>query len=224
MENHDPFTTLKRVGVVVLVLGLIDIAVMVYCIVNGIAYSSGLNVLAVVAGIFLIRGSLRAASIIRWFAFFFAGAVIAALVALPFLQPVDLTLTEIRLNPVTSIASAIYLVIYLVLFFWIARTLGDKSVKAAWIAAGTKLADVRVAAVAGVCVVLVVVVGVNYLLNNEAAVYAKSIAEKQLGPGFRYHVTSISYEQNGQGSSYNGVVTAWNRDEVRDVPVQWHDK
>ena len=55
---------LKRVGGVLLVVGLIDIGVMIYCAVNRISYSSSFNVFAVIAGIFLLRGSLGAASIV----------------------------------------------------------------------------------------------------------------------------------------------------------------
>jgi hypothetical protein len=51
--GHIPI--LKRVGAVLLAVGLIDIALMVHCIVNRISYSLSFNIVAVVAGIFLVR-------------------------------------------------------------------------------------------------------------------------------------------------------------------------
>lgn len=58
---------------------------MVWCIANDRSYSSSLNVFALVAGILLVRGSLKTA---RWVAmgasFLFAGGALA-IVALPFM-------------------------------------------------------------------------------------------------------------------------------------------
>jgi hypothetical protein len=62
-DQHIPI--LKCVGGVLLIVGLVDIAVMIYCIANRISYSSSFNIFAVVAGIFLLRGNLRAASLVR---------------------------------------------------------------------------------------------------------------------------------------------------------------
>ncbi len=70
MEPTSHVPILKRIGTVLLAVGLLDIAVMVYCIVNRVSYSSSFNLIAVIAGIFLLRGSVRAASIVRWFAVF----------------------------------------------------------------------------------------------------------------------------------------------------------
>jgi hypothetical protein len=96
MESQSYREILKRVGVVLVVVGLADIAWMIYCIIHKISYSSSLNLFAVIAGILLMRGSLRTAANIRWFGVFFLSASIAMLMAWPALQPIDLTLTEIR--------------------------------------------------------------------------------------------------------------------------------
>lgn len=59
---------LKRVGTVLMVVGAIDIAAMIYCVASGYSYPSSLNIFALVAGIFIRRGSLRASSWVRWLA------------------------------------------------------------------------------------------------------------------------------------------------------------
>ena len=110
---------LKRVGSVLLVVGLIDIAVMIYCIANGISYSSSFNIFAVIAGIFLLRGSLRTASVVRWFAVFMLSGFVALLISWPFMQPLDLTLTQLRLNPGASVAAVALVAFVLSLLFWL---------------------------------------------------------------------------------------------------------
>jgi hypothetical protein len=44
---------------VLAVIGLIEIAVMIYCIVNRISCSSSFNMFAVIAGMLLMRGGLK---------------------------------------------------------------------------------------------------------------------------------------------------------------------
>ena len=71
--------TLKRVGVVLVLVGLVDIAYMVYCISRDQGYSSGLNIFVVIAGVFLWRGHLGAARIVAGFAAFFLATTIGML-------------------------------------------------------------------------------------------------------------------------------------------------
>ena len=220
--QHTPI--LKRVGAVLLAIGLIDIAVMIYCIANGVSYSSSFNIFAVVAGIFLLRGSLRAASIVRWFAVFMLSGFVALLIAWPLMQPVGLTLTQIRLNPGTSIATFAFLAFVLGLLFWLARELGREPVLAARASAGRKPRDMRIPAAAGVGMVIVMIIFMTLLLGGETADRAKSMAEQQVGPGYRFHVSALNIATNNQGTSVSGVVTAWNDNEIRTVPVHWVER
>jgi len=141
---------LKRVGGVLLAVGLIDIAVMIYCVANHISYWSSFNIFSVVAGIFLLRGSLRAASLIRRFAVFILAGVLSLLIALPFLQPLDLTLTQLRLDPVTFLGAVVIGAFALCLLFWVSRELGRQPIQAAFASAGIKRRDMRIPAAAGV--------------------------------------------------------------------------
>ena len=220
--QHTPI--LKRVGAVLLAIGLIDIAVMIYCIANRISYASSFSIFAVVAGIFLLRGSLRAASIVRWFAVFMLSGFVALLIAWPLMQPVGLTLTQIRLNPGTSIATFAVLAFVLGLLFWLAKELGREPVMAARASAGRKPRDMRIPAAAGVGMVIVMIIFMTLLLGGETADRAKSMAEQQVGPGYRFHVSALNIATNNQGTSVSGVVTAWNDNEIRTVPVHWEER
>ncbi|MDR7304938.1 hypothetical protein [Rhodoferax saidenbachensis] len=220
--QHTPI--LKRVGAVLLVVGLIDIAVMIYCIANRISYSSSFNIFAVIAGIFLLCGSLRAASLVRWFAVFMLAAFVALLIAWPFMQPFALTLTQFRLNPGTSFATFTFMVFVLGLLVWLFRELGREPVMAARASAGRKQRDMRIPAAAGVGLVIVMGTFMALLLGGESADRAKSIAEQQVGPGYRLHVSSLNIAKNNKGTFVSGVVTAWKDNEILDLPVHWEER
>jgi len=214
---------LKRTGGVLLATGLVDIAVMIYCIANRISYSSSFNIFAVVAGVFLLRGNLQAASIVRLMSSFMLGAFLALLVAWPFVYPVDLTLTQLRLNPGASVLAAAFVTFGLALLSWLIWELGREPVQAARAAAGRRARDIRAPAAIGVGLVVVTSILLTLLSRGESAARARAMAEQQLGPGFRYHVSSLSIAKNHQGTFVSGMVTAWNEKEIKDVPVRWKD-
>jgi hypothetical protein len=60
-----------------------------------------------------------------------------------------------------------------------------------------------------------------FMTGGETGKHAMDLAAARLGPGYRYHVSSLHMSKTGQGTSVFGVVTAWNGVEVRDIPVMW---
>ncbi len=214
---------LKLTGAVLAGIGAIDIAAMIYCITNGISYSSSFNVFALAAGIFLIKGSLRAASIVRWLSVLLLTSFTAFAFAWPFAQPLDLTLTQARLSPWQSTASVVLLLAVVGLLFWVQRNLGKPPVLAALTAAGRKVRDMRVPAALGAALVLLLVVLIPLLLNGESGKRALSMAEAQLGRDFKYHVSSLQVTSNSEGTHVSAVVTAWNQLEIRTVPLSWRE-
>jgi hypothetical protein len=214
---------LTRVGKVLIAIGIIDIGVMIYCITNKIPYSSSFNIFAVVAGVFLSRGSLRAASIVRWFSVFSLCAFAAMAVAWPIVQPLDLTLTQARLSPVSTSLTAAFLAFLCALLYWLAKSLGDSSVLDALAAAGRKRRSMRVAAFSGVALVIALSTFMSLLLGGESAKKATQMAQEELGPGYKFYVSSLSIASGSAGTSVRAVVTAWNSSEVRNVPVSWQE-
>jgi hypothetical protein len=223
MESRSYLAILKRVGVVLVLIGLLDIGVMVYCIVHRISYRSSLNLFAVIAGILLMRGSLRTAATVRWFGIFFLSACIAGLFAWPAIQPMDLTLTQIRLRPGGFVVAAALLVFILALFYWVITELGRESVQLASDSAGLKRRDMRLPAGLGVALVLGLGISLNVFLRSEPAERAKGMAEEQVGSGYHLHVSSLRISRGGGTESVSGVVTAWNDKEVREIPVHWKE-
>lgn len=223
MEPHAHVPILHRAGMVLVAVGVVDIAVMVYCVVSGISYSSTLNVFAVLAGAFLMRGSLAAAGLVRWFSVFILAALCAIALAWPVVQPLDLTLTQIRLAPTAAAVSALLVVGMAFLFFWLQRQLGSPSVLAAIEAAGKKIRSMWVPAAAGVDLVVLLAVVVPFALSGESGSKAKSLAQGQLGTGYKFYVSSLSVSTTSQGTSVSARVTAWNDKEVRVLPVEWSE-
>jgi hypothetical protein len=224
MEPETYRAILKRVGWVLVVIGLIDVGVMVYCIVNRQSYSSSLNLFAVIAGIFLLRGGLRTAAVVRWFSVFMLVGFLAMACVAPFLQPWDLSLTELRLNPGSFAIGVIFYLLALGLLFWVARQLGLEPVQVAIAKAGVKRRDVRYAVAAGVGLAVLLGISIPLISNGESAERAKSIAKQEVGPGYQLHLSSIRVSSVGHRTNASGVVTAWNHQEIRSVPFHWEDK
>jgi hypothetical protein len=223
MEEQSYRSILRRAGLVLVAVGLVDIGWMIYCIINGITYSSSLNIFAVVAGILLIRGGLKTAGIVLWLALFFVSAFAALVVIFPFLQPVGLTLAEIRFNPVGVGTSVFFAVVIVAALYWVARELGREPILVAREGAGLKRGSARVPMLCGVGVVVVGSVALLVFLGGESADRAKREAAEQVGPGFALHVTSMMIRESRHHRSVSAVVAAWNDKELRKLSVHWDE-
>jgi len=223
MTETPHLTQLKRVGAVLLAVGVLDIAYLIYCVATGINYSSSFNIFAVIAGALLVRGSLRAASAVRWFGTFMLAAIAATALAWPLIQPLDLTITQVRLAPLQALASLGFLAFLVALLGWVCTRLGSAEILAARSAAGRKSRDLRIPAVAGVGLVLAMAALIPLPLKGESGAKAKELAQQQLGDGYRYHVSSIRVSTNSDGTFVASTVTAWNEREVKVVPLQWRE-
>jgi hypothetical protein len=223
MQPADHTAILRRTGWALIAVGLLDIAAMIYTVSRGMSYSSSLNIFAVVAGFFLLRGNLMVAGAVRWFAVFLLAGTSSLLLAWPFMQPIGLTLTQVRLSPFLTAASATFALAVLAFLFWTQRQLGLPAVLAAHAAAHRKSHRMRKPAAIGVGLVILLAVLIPALLGGSAGTRAKSLAEQQLGVGYQYHVSSLNYSTNSQGASYTANVTAWSDREIRTVAVEWSE-
>lgn len=201
-----------------IVVGLIDIGLMIYCITHGLKYSSSLNIFAVVAGIFLYRGSMMAVRLITWFlAFLLSGLSLAFFVVFPLMQPLDLWATQFRLSPVSVLSSLLFGLVVLALLLWIYLQLRSEVVLKARVAAGQSRAAPMRAFVSSAMLVLAVGVMVHFMIQGEGSDKAKQLAEAQVGPGYKFHVASIQWS----GAHGGATVTAYNEHEIKSVRVRW---
>jgi uncharacterized protein YjeT (DUF2065 family) len=214
---------LRRVGTVLIVIGVIDIAAMIYFISNGQSYSSSLNIFALVAGIFIRRGGMRASSLVRWAACATLPAMAFMAIASYAMQPFDLTLTQLRLFPGASFASAALVIGYCALAIWVVRELGREPVLAARAAAGRPLRNMRIPFALGLVGVLVGAGLMMSLLGGKRADRAQAAAAEKLGADYRYHVNSMNIVSNNGATAVSASVVAWNANAVINVPVEWKE-
>ncbi len=214
---------LRRAGQVLMTLGVVDVAVLVYSAVTGASWSSGLGFFAIAAGFFVMRGSLRVASAVRWAATFVASAGVALVGVWPWVQPLDLTLTLARLNPwAVALAAAVFATLLAVLV-WVVVQLGRAAVLQARAAAGRPVRRMGIPIVLGAGLTAGLAAIAITFAASATAVKAREMAAAQLGSGYRYHVTAMNIRSTQQGTSVRGIVTAWNATEVRNVAVKWDE-
>lgn len=223
----DYRTILRRVGWVLIVGGLIDIGFMVYCIVNRTSYSSSFSIFAVIAGIFLLKGSLKVTRIISMFMAFFIAAFVGVLVILPFLLPFDLLLISMKLAPATAVLRFIFVPAIMALLVWIYRELTSPTVRTAMDEAGVNYSSFWRKPARGFWIggslALLLLILLFLLMGGATADEAKQRVAAQLGEGYKFHVSSINISSGTNGKHVHAVVTAYNDTEIKDIVVEWSE-
>ncbi len=215
---NDYRAILRRVGLVLLAVGIADFAFMVYCIMNNQNYSSSLNLFAVVAAIFLIRGGLKTARLVTWFsAFMLTGLIGAMLLIVPFQKPLGLWAIEFQLNASGAIASVILSVAALALLAWVYMQLRSPAVVAAREEAGQTAEPPKLAFAMGAVLALALGVIMHFTLNGDAGAKAIALAKTQHGSNFDYQVTAMRWANN----HVSATLTAYNASEIKSVQVEW---
>lgn len=225
MAHHVPI--LRRVALVLFALGAIDIGLLIFCVANDTSYSSGSGIIAAVAGICLIRGSLKAART--------TSQVVAVLLALlwggvilsPLLFSPGLLLAYLRLRPVPLAIAVAALTVSIVALTWVYRSLTAPAVRAAMDEAKVSYRSFwrRPATgfwIGGVAFALLAVLVLS-MLHGQTGRQAEQRAAAQLGPGYDLHVKYIHVSHSGGSRSVCAIVTAYNDEEINDVWVAWSE-
>ena len=219
-QMHIPL--LRRVGAVLLAAGLITLAALALESFQGMAaFTAGPGLVAVVAGVGLWRGNLRAALGVRWLAAFLLAAGLSLLFFLPLMQPFSLTFAQLRLGQGPSLSLLAAAVLGVLGLGWIVWQLGRAPIDAARTDAGLQPRDLRIPAAAGVALVVALGVFRVAMRVGASAHQARALAEQTVGEGYRFHISWVSRVRTGTVSQVSAVVIAWNDNEVRRIPVQW---
>lgn len=221
MKNlHIPL--LRRVGAVLLAAGLITLAALALDMFQGMAaFIAGPSLVAVVGGVGLWRGSLRAALGVRWVAAFLLAAGLGLLFFLPLMQPFSLTFAQLRLGQGPSLSLLAAAVLGVLWLAWVVWQLGRAPIDTARTDAGLKPRDMRIPAAAGVALVVALGVFLVSMRVGASAHQARALAEQAVGEGYRFHISWLSRVRTGTVSQVSAVVIAWNDNEIRRIPVQW---
>ncbi|MFB3883313.1 MAG: hypothetical protein ACE149_18760 [Armatimonadota bacterium] len=219
---------LRRVGDVLAAVGILSVAYTVYRIANGLSYRIGFNVIALIAGILLLRGSLRSARVVAWGSAFLVAASAAGMLADLLLVPLDLTLTRFWHAPlIPLLGHAAYAVAMFWLLLWVYRKLTSPPLLAAM---DSQQINYRrftrrpsTGFIAGVVVLLIATPLVARGLRGPTADRALAEVRGRVGGEYKCCVTSL-YKKWSLGHTHvNAVVTIYNDHEIRDVPVSWEE-
>ena len=215
MEEH--LKILRKLGIALVIFGLLDIGMMIYCIKNEINYSSSFNIFAVIAGIFLLRGGLKTAGYVAFFSAFMLTAFAGLLVIFPFMEPLALRLITLQLYPIFTVSTYLLMPILIGFVYWIYRTSTSEPVLVAREVAGLSDKKPKLAFILGgllVAVLSPIMYSLNYGKNAEIA---KSKAAELYGQEYSYHVTSMSFSG---GHSFVRL-KAYKEGEIKVVKVSW---
>ena len=216
MNEHLPI--LRRVGWLLVVVGVLDIGLMIYCIANQLNYSSSLNICAVVAGILLLRGHLGAVRVVTWFsAFMMSGLLLCSLVVFPWMQPTDYWLLIVRERPLGSLAYAVSAVAFLWILFWVYGQLRLPAVLEARVTAGDTRGAPISAFLSGAALAIFLAVMTQLILKGETAQEAKRLAAQQYGSDYEYFVSSI----NWSGGHVSARLTGYKENMSKEVAIEW---
>jgi hypothetical protein len=208
---------LHRVGLALIIFGLLDIGLMIYCIVNGVSYSSSFNIFAVISGIYLWRGHPWYVKWVTRAAGFYAAAFCAMVPMAPFLFPMDLGVLELRLHPAGVIVGTVATIGVVVFLVWVYRELHQAPVLAAYTVAGYSPVRFWVAPLCGAMLALGAGVLFLVLMHGDAERTAIRLATVKTGPGYHYFVTRLSYA----GDRGTAEVLAYDGQAIKTVQVRW---
>lgn len=223
----DYLSSLRTVGIALIILGIIDIGLMIYCIACRISYSSSFNVFAVIAGILLIRGGLRTANIVALFSAFMLSSSLGAIFLLPVLMPFELMLAYLRVYPAHTGVGLLITVCYVVFLGWIYRRLTTPSVLAAiadryprWTSFWRRP---RIGFVIGTLLAVILIASLGSMTHCATAVRAIAEAKRKTEEGYKFCVSSLAIQSCNGRTHVEAVVTAYNRDVIKKIPVEWHE-
>ena len=218
---------LRKVGLVLIGVGVFDIGLMVFAIVNNLSYMSSLNIFAIIAGVYLLKGNLKATQIILWFVAFFLGGIIGVSIAAFWSIPISLIWTYAKFYKFQFLMICVEFILIFILLFWTYRCLTFKVVLDA-INANLDCRKIWNKPIVGLGIGLLLVALLIFLLlplsKGEIVDEAKKRASFQSGSEYQYYVSSIEVQSSHENSSHvSAEVIAYNEREIKNVNVEWDE-
>jgi hypothetical protein len=205
--------------------GLADIGFMVWCIVHQTRYSSSFNVFAVIAGIFLVRGNLKAARIVSFFAAFFIAVFLVLMIAALFFIPFDLVITYLKLHPLLVVLLILKECLVFIMLIFIYKQLTSPRINAAMDEIHIDHTSFRKKPASGFrfggCLATIILVFLAFFVHGSSGEQAKKRAAALIGPGYKFVVTSLSVSDSDGTKHFHAIVTAYNDKNIKELTVQW---
>lgn len=208
---------LRKAGLVLVLGGLADIGWMAYCVANSVSYSSSFNIVAVIAGLFLVAGSLKATRFVTWCAAFYFTTFGTMMLLWPLIEPLDLLVVRARLNPVGIVLSFALGLSVVAVLLWVYRRLRSETILQALEEHELKSTPPKSAFAGAILLVAILIVILGSVLNGESAQEAVKRARERLGPDYRYHVNAIYFA----GGHVSARVVAYTSTSIEAIEIEW---
>lgn len=210
--------TLHRAGQILIVVGTIDVAVLVACILASQAYSSSVSVFAIAAGIYLKRGNLNTVLwVTRFGALILAACVLAYFIVLPRIEPPTLWLIQLRLRTLSTLPMLAGPLVILPPLAWTYGLLRRREVRAALKENGLATRPPVLWFAAGVAMAWLAAAGTQLFLHGDIAQKIIAQARAENGDQYQYVIRQMFVSPHDR----NAVVTAFRQDEIKDITVTW---
>jgi len=217
---------LRRVGVALVVIGLLDIAYTIYCIISQISPLSGPSIFAVVGGFYLVKGNLRAANVVSTFTALILMGLTSFFIFEILLRPLDFWLTFLRISSQESVQNIAIVLLVLGFLLWVYWELMSKAVTDARRQAGIS----GYLPIVGLILGIVLSSGTTLMkfipTRSETARLAIQEAEEKYGSEYKYFVRHVSYASGSAlGKQVSISLIRYNKDEIRDfnIELDWSD-
>jgi len=212
--NESDVSALRRAGLALAVIGVLDIASCALAVSRGRGYSSSLNVFALVAGVMVYRRHIGAARfVVRGLSFLLGGFLLVPLV-IPAFTPLRLLWVQMVLFPVPFAEAAAVYVGLIAALYWIRQTVAGVPLYGP--ARRVEPLHRSTAARVGAAIPLGLAVVFPLFMNSAAGRRAVAEARRQLGPHYSFHVTRLNQSTGG----CTATVVAYTDAEIRELEVK----
>lgn len=218
---------LRRVGRILIVTGVIDILHAVYCFATGRNILFSFNILLIISGFFILKGSLKAVRIVSWLlAFLIAFSFGSVIIVMPFRFPFDLLITFIKLEPIRSLTSFVFIpAVTIILLIWMYRELRSQAVLTALDEAEINYTSFWRKPSRGFWIgsflILLSFVAIFFLMRGSTAGQVKQRATSQIGEEYKFCIKSLNISYGPKGKNIHAVVIAYNDNEIKNAVVEW---
>ena len=216
-DKGDYLPVLKRVGLGLILLGVVDVGVMIYSVVQNMGYASSFNIFSIAAGAFLMRGNLRATSIVTFFLIFFLAAFVCQTAISLVVQPWGLVSASIHLHPF----DLIYRGFILAVLIWCVWNLTKAPILQVCDQNLKKIIPLYTPALLGIILPVLGWLFVGSMLDESTKEKIIQEARHKLNGTYSYYISSV--EKNhiiGKGSYMSATVVVWNDKDLREIKVR----
>lgn len=222
LENEK---TISLIGKVLIVVGFIDIAFMIWAISQKMNYSSSLNIFAVIAGIFLVNGSFKMAKIVSFFAGMFLGAGVIATFIIPVITPVSYWIVYAKLNTFSFLLNSLITVGLFVLIAWIYIKLTSASMIEDMKKKGVKFDKLRkkkhTGLVVGVVFGLIIFSFSFFMFRGNTTDMVIEKARQEYGNDYSYIIQGMNMSTANGQTSGSANVAAYNDKEIKNILIKF---